>query len=134
MYIRAKSKNNNVFQLFYLCLQNKKYIKQSKKVTLNLVFFYLPNHCAISIDYKNCEVNLKINTDKESEDSTKDLIQELKEENHVHPNILFYLVIIVFIIGLICASMYFVKNKNKIHPFLTYRNRRQPQQVPTETD
>ena len=61
---------------------------------------------AISIDYINHDVNLKINSDKESEDSVKDLIQELKEENLVHPNILLYLVIIVFIVGLICASMH----------------------------
>ena len=40
-----------------------------------------------------------MSNDKESEDSAKDLIQDLKEENHVHPNILLYLVIIVIIIG-----------------------------------
>ena len=32
---------------------------------------------AISIDFINHEVNLKMNSDKESEDSAKDLIQEL---------------------------------------------------------
>ena len=42
---------------------------------------------AISIDCINHEVNLKMDSDKESKDSAKDLIQELKEENHVHPNI-----------------------------------------------
>ena len=72
---------------------------------------------AISIDYINHEVRQKLNNDKESEDSAKDLIQELKEENHVHPNILLYIVIIVIIIGLTCAFVYIVMNKNNIRPY-----------------
>ena len=75
-----------------------------------------------------------MNSDKESEDFAKDLIQELENENHTHLNILLYLVIIVIIIDLICASAYFVKNKNNILPYDNYINRRQLQQVPTETN
>ena len=84
---------------------------------------------AISIDYINHEVRQKLNNDKESEDSAKDLIQELKEENHVHPNILLYIVIIVIIIGLTCAFVYIVMNKNNIRPYILYK-RRQLTQVP----
>ena len=62
---------------------------------------------AISIDYINHEVKLKMNSDIESEDSTKDLIQELKEENHVHLNILFYLIIMFIIICIIGAIVFF---------------------------
>ena len=55
--------------------------------------------------------------------------QELKEENHVHPNILLYIVIIVIIIGLTCAFVYIVMNKNNIRPYILYK-RRQLTQVP----
>ena len=84
---------------------------------------------AISIDYINHEVKLKMNSDIESKDSAKDLIQELKEENHVHPNILFYLVIMFIIMCIIGAIVYIYLNKNNIRPFQLYK-RRQLQQVP----
>ncbi len=81
---------------------------------------------AISIDYINHEVKLKMNSDIESEDSAKDLIQELKEDQHVHPNTLFYLVIIFIIICLIGAFVYINRN-NIIRP--VYNRRRL--QIPT---
>ena len=88
---------------------------------------------AISIDYINHEVRLKMNSDIESEDSAKDLIKELKEENHVHPNILFYLIIVFIIICIFGAIVYIHLNKNNIRPYLLYK-RRQLQQVPIATN
>lgn len=86
----------------------------------------------MSIDYINHEVSLKIISEIESQDSEKDLIGELKEESHVHPNILLYLFVILLVIGLICATVFIVKNRNNISPYENYMNRRQLHQVPLQ--
>ena len=83
---------------------------------------------AISIDYINHEVKLKMNSDIESKDSAKDLIQELKEDQHVHPNTIFYLIIIFIIICLIGAFIFvYINRDNIIRP--VYNRRRL--QIPT---
>ena len=97
----------------------------------NITMNSLKEASSITINYKNHEVNLKMNSDKESEDSAKDLFKELKEENHVHWNILLYLFIILLTIGLICAFVNVINNKRIIHPYI---NRRQITHVPTATN
>ena len=82
----------------------------------------------MSIEYINHEVSLRLNSDIESQDSAKDLILELKQENHVHPNIVFYLFITCLIILLIALSVYIVKNRNNIRPYIS---RRPVTQIPT---
>ena len=84
----------------------------------------------MSIEYINHEVSLRLNSDLESQDSAKDLILELKQENHVHPNIVFYLFITCLIILLIALSVYIVKYRKNIRP---YSNRRPATQIQIPT-
>ena len=64
----------------------------------------------------------------------KDLIEELKKESHVPPNILLYLFSILLINFVIGSSVVIVRYRNNICPYVSYMNRRRLQQVPTSTN
>ena len=64
----------------------------------------------IMIDYINQEVKLKKDSLLENKQKTRQLIRELKntEDIHVHPNIIFYLFIVLFIISFsVNATIYY---------------------------
>ena len=74
----------------------------------------LKESTSISIQYINNEVRLKQDSEIESIDTTKALIQEHKEKENiqVHPNIVFYIsitiIIIVFVICAMMVKMYYI--------------------------
>ena len=65
----------------------------------------------ITIDYINKEVKLKKDSAKEFNNKTKQLISDLKntEDIHVHPNITFYLFLILFIISIVTILALYYK-------------------------
>ena len=71
---------------------------------------------SISIDYINHEVKLKKDSQEESNDSTKDLIQELKdsETGLVHPNISFIVLMTIILLGSVSAIYYVFIHRHNI--------------------
>ena len=63
-----------------------------------------------------------MDSDKGSEDSAKDLIQELKEENHVHPNILLPSSHCIYYWFNLCIYLHCNEQKN-ICPYVLYKRR-----------
>ncbi len=85
----------------------------------------LNNSNTITIDYINKEVKLKKDSSKEFNNKTKQLISDLKntEDIHVHPNITFYLFLILLIISIVTNLALYYKF---IHPIARKRPYPQP--------